>query len=72
MGGIAKGQQAIVSFLSRCPYRIEAASKTRNLSRKGAKAAKKIPHPPLAKGERGGFPLRDVALMWFRTSLLAE
>jgi hypothetical protein len=52
-----KGQQAIVSFLSRCPYRVEAASKTRNISRKGAKAAKKIPHPPLAKGgKRGIYP----------------
>jgi hypothetical protein len=71
MGGIVKGQQAIVSFLSRCPYRVEAASKTRNISRKGAKAAKKIPHPPWAKGD-GGFTLRDVGLMWFRTSLLAE
>jgi hypothetical protein len=33
-----------------------ATTKARNISRKDAKAAKKIPlHPPLAKGERGGF-----------------
>jgi hypothetical protein len=41
--------------------------KNRNISRKGAKAAKKKSpfHPPLAKGERGGFCLHGASVVMF-------
>jgi hypothetical protein len=41
-----------------------ATKRIGNISRQGAKAAKKIPlHPPLTKGERGGFYLIGVRLL---------